>query len=144
MLPILGYKPSDLLDKSLYECHHSVDSEALMAAFKNGEWLRFDRYIYTHNIYLFLLICSNPIRKHLDSMFHSPFRKLKLLEMFLDKHICFEINVTLAIPKALIRTRYLRLLLILHTLLLLLLLCGAVLFTSTQWFDSTVSLVHFV
>jgi len=35
MLPILGYKPSDLLDKSLYECHHSVDSEALMAAFKN-------------------------------------------------------------------------------------------------------------
>ncbi|XP_055300889.1 protein similar isoform X2 [Sitodiplosis mosellana] len=35
MLPILGYKPSDLLDKSLYECHHSVDSEALMVAFKN-------------------------------------------------------------------------------------------------------------
>ncbi|XP_031634173.1 protein similar isoform X2 [Contarinia nasturtii] len=35
MLPILGYKPSDLLDKSLYEYHHSVDSEALMVAFKN-------------------------------------------------------------------------------------------------------------
>lgn len=52
MLPILGYKPSDLLDKSLYECHHSVDSEALMAAFKNGEWLRFDRYIYTYTQYL--------------------------------------------------------------------------------------------
>lgn len=37
MLPILGYKPADLLDKSLYDCHHSADSEALMAAFKNGE-----------------------------------------------------------------------------------------------------------
>lgn len=37
MLSILGYKPNDLLDKSLYECHHSADSEGLMAAFKNGE-----------------------------------------------------------------------------------------------------------
>jgi len=35
MLPILGYKPTDLLDKSLYEYHHGADSEALMAAFKN-------------------------------------------------------------------------------------------------------------
>lgn len=37
MLPILGYKPADLLDKSLYDCHHSVDSKDLMTAFKNGE-----------------------------------------------------------------------------------------------------------
>lgn len=37
MLPILGYKPSDLLDKALYECHHGADSEILMAAFKNGK-----------------------------------------------------------------------------------------------------------
>lgn len=37
MYPILGYKPIDLLDKSLYQCHHAADSEGLMAAFKNGE-----------------------------------------------------------------------------------------------------------
>lgn len=37
MLPILGYKPDDLMDKSLYEYHHTSDSESLMASFKNGK-----------------------------------------------------------------------------------------------------------
>lgn len=37
MQSILGYKASDLLDKSLYECHHGADSEILMSAFKNGK-----------------------------------------------------------------------------------------------------------
>lgn len=37
MLQILGYNPADLLDKSLYACHHGADSESLMAAFKNGK-----------------------------------------------------------------------------------------------------------
>lgn len=37
MLPILGYKPNDLLEKSLYEYHHGADSEMLMTAFKNGK-----------------------------------------------------------------------------------------------------------
>lgn len=37
MLQILGYKPNDLLDKSLYEYHHGADSEMLMNAFKNGK-----------------------------------------------------------------------------------------------------------
>lgn len=37
MLPILGYKPNDLLEKSLYEYHHGADSGMLMNAFKNGK-----------------------------------------------------------------------------------------------------------
>lgn len=37
MKSILGYHPDDLQDKSLYEYHHSGDSESLMAVFKNGK-----------------------------------------------------------------------------------------------------------
>lgn len=40
MLPILGYEPNDLMEKSLYEYHHTADSESLMASFKNGEYER--------------------------------------------------------------------------------------------------------
>ncbi|XP_049285065.1 protein similar [Anopheles funestus] len=35
MLSLLGYKPSDLLGKSLYDCHHGTDAEHLMATFKH-------------------------------------------------------------------------------------------------------------
>ncbi|XP_053659627.1 protein similar [Anopheles marshallii] len=35
MLSLLGYQPSDLLGKSLYDCHHGTDAEHLMATFKH-------------------------------------------------------------------------------------------------------------
>uniref|UniRef100_A0A453YQD6 Uncharacterized protein n=1 Tax=Anopheles gambiae TaxID=7165 RepID=A0A453YQD6_ANOGA len=35
MLSLLGYKPSDLLGKSLYDCHHGTDAEHLMSTFKH-------------------------------------------------------------------------------------------------------------
>ncbi|XP_050070261.1 protein similar isoform X3 [Anopheles maculipalpis] len=35
MLSLLGYQPSDLLGKSLYDCHHATDAEHLMATFKH-------------------------------------------------------------------------------------------------------------
>uniref|UniRef100_A0A182VYM2 BHLH domain-containing protein n=1 Tax=Anopheles minimus TaxID=112268 RepID=A0A182VYM2_9DIPT len=37
MLSLLGYQPSDLLGKSLYDCHHGTDAEHLMATFKHGK-----------------------------------------------------------------------------------------------------------
>uniref|UniRef100_A0AAG5CSU2 Uncharacterized protein n=1 Tax=Anopheles atroparvus TaxID=41427 RepID=A0AAG5CSU2_ANOAO len=35
MLSLLGYGPSDLLGKSLYDCHHGNDAEHLMGTFKH-------------------------------------------------------------------------------------------------------------
>uniref|UniRef100_A0A1A9ZF84 BHLH domain-containing protein n=1 Tax=Glossina pallidipes TaxID=7398 RepID=A0A1A9ZF84_GLOPL len=35
MLNLLDYKPEDLLDTSLFNCHHGLDSESLMNTFKN-------------------------------------------------------------------------------------------------------------
>ncbi|KXJ77990.1 hypothetical protein RP20_CCG005986 [Aedes albopictus] len=35
MFALLGYNPADLMGKSLYECHHGVDSDHLMGTFKN-------------------------------------------------------------------------------------------------------------
>ncbi|KRF99923.1 uncharacterized protein Dwil_GK13872 [Drosophila willistoni] len=35
MLGLLGYKPNDLLDTSLFGCQHGADSERLMATFKS-------------------------------------------------------------------------------------------------------------
>ncbi|XP_058465231.1 protein similar isoform X2 [Malaya genurostris] len=35
MHSLLGYSPSDLMGKLLYECHHGIDSEHLMGTFKN-------------------------------------------------------------------------------------------------------------
>ncbi|XP_058117384.1 protein similar [Anopheles ziemanni] len=35
MLSLLGYGPSDLLGKSLYDCHHGGDAEHLMGTFKH-------------------------------------------------------------------------------------------------------------
>lgn len=37
MFALLGYNPADLMGKSLYECHHGVDSDHLMGTFKNGK-----------------------------------------------------------------------------------------------------------
>uniref|UniRef100_A0A182JXV3 BHLH domain-containing protein n=1 Tax=Anopheles christyi TaxID=43041 RepID=A0A182JXV3_9DIPT len=37
MLSLLGYQPSDLLGKSLYDCHHGTDAEHLMSTFKHGK-----------------------------------------------------------------------------------------------------------
>ncbi|XP_055587328.1 protein similar [Uranotaenia lowii] len=36
MFSLLGYHPSDLMGKPVYECHHGIDSEHLMGTFKNG------------------------------------------------------------------------------------------------------------
>ncbi|XP_037826826.1 protein similar-like, partial [Lucilia sericata] len=35
MLNLLGYKPEDLLETSLFNCHHGMDSDSLMTTFKN-------------------------------------------------------------------------------------------------------------
>uniref|UniRef100_A0A182FL36 Uncharacterized protein n=1 Tax=Anopheles albimanus TaxID=7167 RepID=A0A182FL36_ANOAL len=35
MLSLLGYEPSDLLGKSMYECHHASDADHLMGTFKH-------------------------------------------------------------------------------------------------------------
>ncbi|KAM7360762.1 HIF-1 transcription factor component sima isoform 2-T3 [Cochliomyia hominivorax] len=35
MYNLLGYKPEDLLDTSLFNCHHGIDTESLMTTFKN-------------------------------------------------------------------------------------------------------------
>ncbi|XP_055543814.1 protein similar [Wyeomyia smithii] len=35
MQSLLGYDPADLMGKPLYECHHGIDSEHLLATFKN-------------------------------------------------------------------------------------------------------------
>lgn len=37
MFDLMGYKPEDLLGKSLYEYHHGSDSESLMTSFKSRE-----------------------------------------------------------------------------------------------------------
>lgn len=38
MLSLLGYEPSDLLGKSMYECHHASDADHLMGTFKHGKY----------------------------------------------------------------------------------------------------------
>ncbi|XP_046804353.1 protein similar isoform X2 [Lucilia cuprina] len=35
MLNLLGYKPEDLLETSLFNCHHGMDTDSLMTTFKN-------------------------------------------------------------------------------------------------------------
>lgn len=35
MYALLGYSPVDLMGKSLYECHHGIDTDHLMGTFKN-------------------------------------------------------------------------------------------------------------
>lgn len=39
MQQILGYQSEDLMNKCLYDYHHSGDSDSLMASFKNGKFL---------------------------------------------------------------------------------------------------------
>lgn len=39
MFNLLGYKPEDLLETSLFNCHHGIDTDSLMATFKNGKCL---------------------------------------------------------------------------------------------------------
>uniref|UniRef100_A0A1B0BU88 BHLH domain-containing protein n=1 Tax=Glossina palpalis gambiensis TaxID=67801 RepID=A0A1B0BU88_9MUSC len=49
MLNLLGYKPEDLLDTSLFNCHHGLDSESLMNTFKNG---KFKKLYYHFSFFL--------------------------------------------------------------------------------------------
>ena len=44
MYNLLGYKPEDLLETSLFNCHHGIDSESLMTTFKNGKLHFFSSY----------------------------------------------------------------------------------------------------
>lgn len=45
MQSLLGYKPEDLMNKSLYEYHHGADSESLMGSFKCGKSLAYTIFI---------------------------------------------------------------------------------------------------
>lgn len=40
MLSLLGYEPADLLEKSVYDCHHGADSESLLSTFKSCKLFR--------------------------------------------------------------------------------------------------------
>lgn len=69
MLSILGYRPNDLLEKSLYEYHHGADSEMLMNAFKNGKLSTLSLFNIARNRDVILYMSRTGIRDYTNSRF---------------------------------------------------------------------------